>query len=288
MMRMLISVALELIREGFELPFVFTGALAKNLRQPGVPWLAFFMTIAWSLLEATIFTYILTPTFNEILSDLVGSETHRFLPIVLFTMLFLMIAGSFACMHVFVVAIREKDVKAIIQMSLIEMFVMGVEVMFLYRELVDALTPWIAQQTGIRMGLFPVIFLASGGWIGVRGMVWFLFGRFGTPTLLAVISRQRLSSEDVDDKPSTVAEVRWSVVVDKIKSEQDWFHKKGEDLMAAAVLPVFQIVAAALNFCFVLFLSRPLFSLPFHSLDEIKDTKLLLKNHKEALEENAQ
>jgi len=285
--RMMVSVGLEMIREGFALPFVLTGALTKNLRQPGVPWLAFFMTIGWSLLEATIFTYILTPTFNEILSDLVGSETHQFLPYILFTMLFFMIAGSFACMHVFVEAIRNKDVKGMIQMGIIEGFVMGVEVMFLYRELVDALTPWIAQQTGIRMGLFPVLFIASGGWIGVRGMVWFLFARFGTPTMLAVIARQRLSEEGVDKTSGKAAEQRWTSVIDKIKDEQDWFHKSGEALVSAAVLPVFQLVAAALNFCFVLFLSRPLFNLPFQSLEDLKDTKLLLKNHKKALEEGS-
>ena len=35
-----------------------------------------------------------------------------------------------------------------VQMVLVELFVMIFEVMFLYRELVDAITPWIAQQTG--------------------------------------------------------------------------------------------------------------------------------------------
>ena len=53
----------------------------------------------------------------------------------------------------------------------------------LYRELIDAITPWIAQQTGFQLGFISTLILASFGWIGVRAMTWFLFGRFGTPAL---------------------------------------------------------------------------------------------------------
>jgi len=65
-------------------------------------------------------------------------------------MLFFMVAGSFACLQVLIEAIAKKDIKGIIQMAIVEVFVLFVEVMFLYRELIDALTPWIMQQTGLK------------------------------------------------------------------------------------------------------------------------------------------
>jgi len=286
LLRLGVGVVLELIREIFELPFVLTGTLTRNLRQPGVPWLAFLMTIAWALLEAMIFTYILTPTFSEIISDLVGTESHRFLSPVLFVMLFLMIAGSFACMHVLIEAISNKDIKGIVQMAVVEFFVMFVEVMFLYRELVDALTPWIAQQTGFKMGIVPVLILASSGWIGIRGMVWLLFARFGTPTLLAIMARQRLTGDESSSMPKAQVEEHWDLVMGKIKREQGWFQEKGDALLSAAVLPVFQVIASGLNFCFVLFMGRSIFNLPFESLADIKDTKALLEIRRPARNSN--
>ncbi|OVE75780.1 hypothetical protein BVX98_06905 [bacterium F11] len=283
-LRLCVSISWEIIRESFELPFVLTGSIARNLRQPGVPWLAFMMTIVWTLIEATVFTYILTSTFSEILTDLVGRESHVALPVFLFIMLFFMVAGSFACMHVLIEAIDKKDIKNIIIMSGVEFFVMGVEVMFLYRELVDSLTPWIAQQTGLQMGIVPVIIISSGAWFGIRGMVWFLFARFGTPTLLAFIARQRFIEEASSEKPAQVAEERLDVMFRKIKSEQEWFHSSADSLLSAAVLPIFQIVASGLNFGFVLFSGRPLFSVPFQSLADVKETKILIETNKKAIQ----
>jgi len=80
-------------------------------------------------------------------------------------------------------------------MVAVELFVMFFEVMFLYRELIDALTPWIAQQTGMKVGLTVTLSLSAFGWIGIRGMTWFLFGQYGTPPMLAFISRKPM----VDD-----------------------------------------------------------------------------------------
>jgi len=281
LLRLVVGVLFEIIRECFELPFVLTGEIARNFRQPGVPWLAFLMTVGWSLLEAFIFSYILTPTVSEIVIDLVGTVNYVVVSGTLFIMLTFMIAGSFACLHVLVEAIDNKDYKTIVQMGIIEFFVMFVEVLFFYRELVDALTPWIAQQTGFRMGIIPVILLASFCWIGIRGMVWFLFGRFGTPTLLALISRQRLQEDEQATKPGAKAEERWGVVLGKIKKEQDWFQAKADALLQAAVLPIFQVIAASLNFCFVLFIGKPLFNVPFKTLSEVKETIGLLRSMRE-------
>ncbi len=278
LLRLVATITLELVREIFELPFVLTGRFTASLRQPGVPWIAFLMTVFWAILEAGVFAYILSPTMTEIISDLVGSETHRFLLPVLFVMLFFLISGSFACLNVLVEAAEKKDVKAIIQMAIVEVFVMFVEVAFLYRELIDSLTPWIASQTGWQMGIVPVTLLSAFGWVGIRAMVWFLFGRYGTPTLLALIARERLGSESTPKAASAGAEQRLDVMFKKLKSEQEWFKDEAHALLEAAVLPIFQVVATTLNFCFVLFLSKPLFSVPLKDLAQAGETKTLLQN----------
>jgi hypothetical protein len=278
LLRLMAAMILELVREIFELPFVLTGRFTASLRQPGVPWIAFLMTVFWAALEAAVFAYILSPTMTEIVSDLVGAQTHRFLLPVLFVMLFFLISGSFACLNVLVEAIDKKDIKAIIQMAIVEVFVMFVEVAFLYRELIDSLTPWIASQTGWQMGIVPVTILSSFGWIGIRAMTWFLFARYGTPTLLALIARQRLSNETAPKAASAGAEQRLDVIFKKLKNEQEWFKDEANALLEAAVLPTFQVVATTLNFCFVLFLSKPLFSVPLKDLAQAGETKTLLQN----------
>ena len=68
-------------------------------------------------------------------------------------------------------AIRSRRIGEVIQMILVEFFVAFFEVVFLYRELIDAITPWINQQSGgqIQMGLVSTLALGVFGWIGIRG-----------------------------------------------------------------------------------------------------------------------
>lgn len=278
LVRLIVAVILEIIHEIVELPFGLTGNIARHFRQPGVPWLAFVLTILWSAVEAVIFTYILAPTFSEVLSDLVGTESHQFLGIFLFIVLFAMVAGSFACMSVLVEAFEQKDVKKILQMLVVEFFVMFVEVLFLYRELIDALTPWIYQQTGVQMGIGPVILFASFCWMGIRAMVWFLFARYGTPTLLAVIARKRLPDEEAPSVTPARSEQRWDSIIVKLKNEQNWFQERGHALLEAIALPIFQVLASGLNFCIVFFVNKPLFNLPFKNLAEVGETAVLLQS----------
>ena len=40
------------------------------------PWLAFLLLLLWSAIEATIFTFTLRPTMNELLADLTGFEPN--------------------------------------------------------------------------------------------------------------------------------------------------------------------------------------------------------------------
>src|SRR6266481_3000631 len=169
--------------------------LDATSRRPGVPWPAFFLLIIWSAVEATIFTFTLRPTMSELLADLTGYEVNGFaLIVILWIFLAIIIAGSFACIQVLNDAIKEKQTGNIVFMILVEIAVAMFEVLFLYRELVDAMTPWLAQQ-GIQLGIFGTIGLAFFGWVGVRGMTWFLFGRFGAPALIALLGRQPMSIE---------------------------------------------------------------------------------------------
>jgi hypothetical protein len=142
-------------------------------------------------------------------------------------------------------------------------------VLFLYRELVDAMTPWLAQQ-GIQLGIFGTIGLAFFGWVGVRGMTWFLFGRFGAPALIALLGRQPLVVEGMAAHGSAPAVVDyWKSPIAALKAEREWFRKEGRELFELASLPVLQVVAAALNFLNVVFTGRAYFPLPFKSIDEV-------------------
>src|SRR5688572_3783413 len=172
--------------------------MSRSYFQSGLPWIAFLVLVLWCAIEATIFTFTLQPTLNEVFGGLTGYEPNpRVMAPLLWLFLFMLIGGSFACIQVLNDAVRSKRVGEIIQMVLVESAVMFFEVIFLYRELIDAITPWIAQQTGgeVRLGLAATLALASFGWMGVRGMSWFLFGRFGTPALLAVIARQTITHD---------------------------------------------------------------------------------------------
>jgi hypothetical protein len=273
------KLVLEVIRQIALMPFTMTGRMAQTYFTPGVPWVAFVMLIFWCALEAAIFTYTLMPTVTELLADLVGGEsTARYTGPLLYCFLLLLVMGSFACVQTLMEAVRKREWKFIVQMVAVELFVMFFEVMFLYRELIDALTPWIAQQTGMKMGLTFTLSLSAFGWIGVRGMTWFLFGQYGTPSLLAFISRKPMVDER-DPRPAEgiPAPSWWRQPAAELKQELDWLHAKGEELVDYLVLPVLQIAAAALNFGMVLVSSRQVFSLPFKSRSEITETWQILK-----------
>src|SRR5258705_3366109 len=191
------KIVLEVIRQVALMPFTMTGRMTQTYFTPGVPWIAFVMLIFWCALEAAIFSYTLMPTVTELLADLVGGEsTTRYSGPILYFFLLLLIMGSFACVQTLMDAVKKREWKFIVQMVAVELFVMFFEVMFLYRELIDALTPWIAQQTGMKVGLTVTLSLSAFGWIGIRGMTWFLFGQYGTPPMLAFISRQPIVDED--------------------------------------------------------------------------------------------
>jgi len=242
--------------------------LDATSRRPGVPWGAFVLLIVWSAVEATIFTFTLKPTMSELLADLTGYEVNAFaLSLILWIFLAIIIAGSFACIQVLNDAIKERQTGNIVFMILVEISVAMFEVLFLYRELVDAMTPWLAAQ-GVQLGIIGTISLAVFAWVGVRGMTWFLFGRFGAPALLAVLSRQPMGEAGAHGAASAMPDY-WKGPIAALKAEREWFRKEARELFELVSLPVLQVVAAGLNFLFVVFTGRPHFSLPFKSIDDV-------------------
>jgi hypothetical protein len=278
--RLAIRLVVETVRQVVMLPFTMTGRMTQSYFQPGVPWIAFLLLIFWCLLEAVIFTYTLLPTVSEVLAGLVGAATPQYTGTVLFIFLFLLIMGSFACLQTLSDAIRDHQYKFLVQMIIIEVFVMTFEVMFLYRELVDAITPWIAQQTGerFRPGLGFTLSLATFGWIGVRGMTWFLFGQYGTPPLAAFMARRPLVQPGAEgERRLAPAEAPWwKAPVEDFKREVGWLHEKGHEMMEYLMLPVLHVTAAALNFAMILVATRPVFSVPFKSLKEVLEAREML------------
>ncbi len=263
------------IRQVVGAPLAMTSMMTRNYLQPGVPWVAFAMLVFWCLLEAAVFCYTLYPTMSEVLADMVGAdEVPRLTGPVLYVMLLMLIMGSFACVQALVDALRRREFKFLLQIVLVEVFVMFFEVMFLYRELVDSLAPWIAQETGVRMGLGLTLLLATFGWTGIRGMTWFLFGRYGTPPLLAFIAREPLETAQTGAAAAAAATVAWwRLPVDDFKSEIGWLHDRSEQILEYLALPVLHLLAAALNFATILTSERPVFSLPFRSLREVTETR---------------
>ncbi|HEY9014117.1 MAG TPA: hypothetical protein VIM84_03520, partial [Gemmatimonadales bacterium] len=123
------------IKSAMNSPFALLDWTSRRYFKPGVPWLAFLLLILWSAIEATIFTFTLRPTMNELLADLTGFEPNPImLTALLYVFLFFLVGGSFACVQALNDAIKTKQYGTIISMTIIELVVAAFEVLFLYRE----------------------------------------------------------------------------------------------------------------------------------------------------------
>src|SRR5438093_382313 len=218
----------------------------------------------------SLYTIPLRPTMAELLADLTGVQVNPLaLVVILWFFLFIIIGGSFACIQVLNDAIKSRAIGQIVSMVLVEITVALFEVLFLYRELIDAITPWLAQQ-GIELGVVGTLGLAMLGWVGVRGMTWFLFGRFGTPALLAILGRKAMEGQQGAARPSAAADLEfWRGPINALKAEHEWFKQEAQHLMELLTLPVLQLVAGGFNFLVVVIMGKPHFNLPFRSLDQV-------------------
>ena len=100
-------------------------------------------------------------------------------------------------------------------------------------------------------------------------MTWFLFGRFGTPALLAILGRETVRQEAPLMAPREQPVNTLHGPITALKAESAWFREEARRVFELISLPVLQLFAAALNFAVVTITSKPMFSLPFTSLDDV-------------------
>ncbi len=289
-LRVIVFGTFQTIKDILFLPLTILTRLVKGYSAPGIPWIAVMITFFWIACEAITFSYIL----NGLVVDIIAGLTNKVLPDMLvmsglFVFLFMLIGGSFACMHGLVEAFENKKVVTIIKMLVIEFFVMAIEVMFFYREFVDSLAPWFAQLSNdtFHMGPIMVVTIAGMAWFGIRSGTWFFFAKYGTPTLLMIISREGIERGEESSPHETKHGVPLSWIKElthKFQSELNWFSEKSIDIVAAFVLPPVQVLAVMTNFFMILLTGKNLFVLPIKSMDELKNTKQMLEQISEKKE----
>ena len=264
--RLAIRLMMGFLRDVVGTPFAMSSMLIRGYFKPGVPWLGFTMLLLWGALEAAVFTYTLEPRITTLMADLSGSDESRFTVPILYAFVLALVLASFACVQALIDAARTKDPRFIAQIIGIELFTICFEVMFLYRGLVEVTMPWIAKDNG------AAVATAAVGWLGVRGLTWFLFGQYGTPPLLALIARRPLTEVEAPHS-SMRSEPFWRLAMDDFRRDLDWLHIKSDEMLELLALPVVHLLGAALNFAMILTASRPVFNLPFRSLKEVTESR---------------
>ena len=269
----LVRLGVEAVRQMAMMPFMMTGRMTQRYFQPGVPWVAFVALVLWCVLEATVFAHVLFPMVGDVLTRLAETpEPGRLTGPILFMFLLLLVMGSFACVQALIDSVRTRQFKYVAQMIAVELFVGFFEVMFLYREIVVTFIPQIADQ---RAGTLVV---ATCGWMAVRGLTWFLFAQYGTPPLMAVISRRPLVPRETMPPVGAAmdAPAWWEGPMRDFRRETEWLHSASDRLLEYFALPALHVAAAAVNFAMVLVASRPVFNIPFKGLDEIPESRSIL------------
>ena len=266
-----------LVAELFLLPFRFVRRMGSNVMSPGVPWIAVTMTFFWCVFEAIIFTFVTTSLVIDTLSNLAGTQlTETGIRIPLFLFMLFIALGSYAVLSSFTDAVKSRDWGAIVKIAVIESVALFVEVVFLYREFVDALVPWFAQHAGAHfdLGIGGTLAIAGLVWLGVRSLSWFLFASAGTPTILAIISGQ-----GVMGNPGGAPPAEFKLFSDgfstQLRTEFEWAALEGQKLLDAFLVPPMQMVAAALNFVTMMCANRHMLDLPLNSIQDFKDARTL-------------
>ncbi len=280
LVKILFFAVLSIVQELVFAPFRLLFGMTKNVVSSPVPWIAVYLTVFWCLIEAVIFSYVTTPLVMDVFSNITGEQMNPYwVRIPLFVFLFFVVMGSYAVLSTLVNAVKSKNIGSILGIGVIETVVLFVEVMFLYREFVDALVPWFAQYSqNFELGVAGTLSIATFVWFGIRSLSWFLFANHGTPVLMQIIQGKGAEVFARADVPKTRLAAISPEFVNRIKEESTWFAAKGEELLAAAILPPLQVVAAGINFCTLLLSGSHLFELPFTNLEAITNTRVLLEN----------
>jgi hypothetical protein len=268
-----------MVQELIMMPLRMIREVGSNVLSPGVPWIAVGMTVFWCVFEATIFTYVMTSLVIDTLSNLAGSqlsETAIRIPLFMF-MLFIAL-GSYAVLSTWTAALRTKDWASIVKIGVVEVVAMFVEVVFLYREFVDALVPWFAQHASgnFELGILGTLLIAGLTWLGIRSLSWFLFAAAGTPTIMAIIQGHGVAGRDAAGGARRASDLFSDSFTARLRQEFDWVGAEGERLIDAFLVPPMQVVAAALNFVTLLVANRHLFDLPLQSVRDFKDARVLV------------
>ena len=87
--------------------------------------------------------------------------------------------------------------------------------------------------------------------------------------MIAILSRQNMELGNAPSVKHQDAPELWRGPIEALKAETKWFHEEARRMFELLSLPVLQPFAAALNFAVVTVQSRPMFRLPFNSLDDV-------------------
>ncbi|HEY6867047.1 MAG TPA: hypothetical protein VI792_07315, partial [Candidatus Eisenbacteria bacterium] len=267
-----------MLQELVMMPFRLIRDVGANVLSPGIPWIAVGMTVLWCAFEAMIFTYVMTSLVIDTLSNLAGaqlSETAVRIPLYLFMLL--IVLGSYAVLSTWTAAVRSRDWGAIVKIGIVEVVAMFVEVVFFYREFVDALVPWFAQHTSgnFDLGIVGTLAIAGVTWLGIRSLTWFLFASAGTPTIMAIIQRQGVGSRPAENGARAALSLFTAGFGSRLRKEFEWVGAEGERLLDAFLVPPMQVVAAALNFITMRVANRHLLDQPLQSVRDFKDARSL-------------
>ena len=267
------------VQELIALPLRMIRSVGSNVLQPGIPWIAVGMTFFWCVFEAMIFTYVMTSLVIDTLSNLAGTEmTETAVRIPLFLFMLFIVLGSYAVLSTWAAALKSRDWPTIIKIGIVELVAMFVEVVFLYREFVDALVPWFAQHTSgnFELGIVGTLVIAGVTWLGLRSLTWFLFASVGTPTMMAIIQRQGVGNRDAAGEAQPGFKFFSDNFAGQLRNEFQWVGAEGERLLESFLVPPMQVVAAALNFVTLLVSNRHFIDLPLQKVEDFKDARLLV------------
>jgi len=267
------------LQELVALPLRMIRNVSSNVLSPGVPWIAVTMTFFWCVFEAVIFTYVMTSLVIDTLSNLAGTQmTETAVRIPLFLFMLFVVLGSYAVLSTWATALKSRDWPTIVKIGVVEAVAMFVEVVFLYREFVDALVPWFAQHTSgnFELGIFGTLLIAGVTWLGLRSLTWFLFAAAGTPTMMAIIQGQGVGSRDASGGSSPEFRFFSGNFTGQLRKEFDWVGAEGERLLDAFLVPPMQVVAGALNFVTLLVANRHFLDLPLQTVRDFKDARSLV------------
>jgi len=265
------------LKEIVLMPFRLIRNLGSNVLAPGVPWIAVTMTFFWCVFEAVIFTFVMTSLVIDTLSNLAGTQmTETTVRIPLFFFMLFIALGSYAVLSTFTQALQSRSWGTVVKIGVIESVALFVEVVFLYREFVDALVPWFAQHTSgtFELGIAGTLAIAGLTWLGIRSLSWFLFASAGTPTIMAIIQGQGVGNPGGGGASNPLSLFSPGFVA-QIQSEFHWAGEAGEKLLNAFLVPPMQVVAAALNFVTLLVSTRHLLDLPLQTVKDFKDARSL-------------